>query len=122
MSSISTVLDGRYSAAVPPWRNTLCRCFLPGYLSVEPYTAAERPPTQQELHDLVSLCDVFSPNESEAASMVGPGSPQQLVDRLLDLGPALVTLRQGPQGALIKSAATGEAWQVRVVEGYLSCL
>ncbi len=44
-----------------------------GLLSVETYTAAERPATPLEVTQLLNCCDIFSPNELEAQSMVGKG-------------------------------------------------
>lgn len=70
-------------------------------MSLETYTHCASPPSQQELQDLLQLCDIFSPNELEAASIVGPGNPEQLVQRLIDAGAATVALRCGAQGAWI---------------------
>jgi len=83
-----------------------------GRLSVETYTACDAPPPQQALTELLAAVDVFSPNAVEAESVVGPGSAEQLVERLLAAGAGLVALRRGPEGALVACAATGEAWQV----------
>ena len=38
---------------------------------METFTAASQPLTEQQLQRLASLCDVFSPNEAEALSMLG---------------------------------------------------
>ena len=43
-------------------------------LSVEPFTAAEQRPSTAQLHQLMQAVDIFSPNELEAESMVGPGA------------------------------------------------
>lgn len=83
-----------------------------GLVSVETYTACDTPPSSQQLQQLLQVCDVFSPNELEATSLVGPGSPLQLVDRLLAAGATTVALRRGPEGALVKHGPSGEAWQV----------
>lgn len=54
------------------------------------------------MRELLSVVDIFSPNEAEAQSIVGQGgSPQQLVERLLQLGGQLVALRMGEQGVLL---------------------
>lgn len=75
-----------------------------GVLSVEPYTAAEEPATPQQVVQLLSACDIFSPNEAEAESLVGPGPPEELAARLLALSPAggadVVVVRCGPEGVL----------------------
>jgi hypothetical protein len=36
--------------------------------------------------DLVSSGHIFSPNEKEAVSLVGPGPPLELIERLSELG------------------------------------
>lgn len=45
----------------------------PGVLSIEPYTDAEEAAQPEQVAALLSLCDIFSPNESEAESIVGRG-------------------------------------------------
>ncbi|KAG2435179.1 hypothetical protein HXX76_007262 [Chlamydomonas incerta] len=82
-----------------------------GVLSVEPYTAAETPATRSEAVELLSHCDVFSPNEAEAESIVGPAdSPAELARRLLALSPAggvdVVVVRCGSAGVLAARRAT----------------
>ncbi len=39
---------------------------------MEPYTSAEKLLTNEALADLLSAVDIFSPNELEADSMIGP--------------------------------------------------
>jgi sugar/nucleoside kinase (ribokinase family) len=68
---------------------------------VETYTCCDTPPPEQQLRELLSVVDIFSPNSAEAASIVGPGTPQQLVQRLLQLGAQLVALRMGGDGVLL---------------------
>lgn len=53
-----------------------------GLLSVETYNIAEVAPSAGQLAALLRSCHVFSPNELEAETLVGPGTPQQLLDRL----------------------------------------
>jgi sugar/nucleoside kinase (ribokinase family) len=70
----------------------------------------------------MTLLDVFSPNEAEAASMLyGPGAgipeavrrePRRLTEPFLEAGAGLVALRRGPAGAVVHCGASGEAWQV----------
>ncbi|KAF6266108.1 Ribokinase-like protein [Scenedesmus sp. NREL 46B-D3] len=88
-----------------------------GLLSVETYTACDGPPRAEQLAALLQAVDVFSPNEAEAASIVGPGSPQQLVQRLLAAGARTVSLRMGPQGALVADAPSSTMWHVPAVPG-----
>jgi len=49
----------------------------------------------------MSVVDIFSPNAAEAESIVGPGQPQELAERLLQLGAQLVALRMGEEGVLL---------------------
>ncbi|GFR44587.1 hypothetical protein Agub_g5864, partial [Astrephomene gubernaculifera] len=73
-----------------------------GAFSVEPYTAAETAASPEQVTQLLAHCDIFSPNEAEAESIVGPGSPSELASRLLSLSPPggadLVVVRCGAQG------------------------
>ncbi len=84
-------------------------------VSVEPFRAASRPLRKEELHALLTACDIFSPNLVEAETLVGPGEPRALTQRLLDAGAPIVALRMGAEGSLVQRAATGEVWQVPAV-------
>jgi sugar/nucleoside kinase (ribokinase family) len=76
-------------------------------LSLEPWKPADRPPTDAALRQLCTAADIFSPNIAEAQSLVGSGSPDELVCRLADAGASIVTLRMGPEGSLVSiSGAT----------------
>lgn len=89
-----------------------------GVLSIEPFTTAERPLTAEELRRLVSVADIFSPNEREARSIVGGEAPPlEVVARLAAAGARVVALRRGPDGAVVHRADTGETWEVPAVEG-----
>ena len=81
-------------------------------LSVEPFTRATRPVSRETLETLCSAGDVFSPNELEAVSLVGEGSPAELCRRLADAGAKIVCVRRGEKGAVVHDAATGETWHV----------
>ncbi|KAG2485560.1 hypothetical protein HYH03_015725 [Edaphochlamys debaryana] len=93
-----------------------------GALSVEPYTAAETPATPEQVSLLLSHADIFSPNEDEAASLVGPGTPEELASRLLALSPpggaGVVVVRCGASGVLAARRRPGrgeeeaEAYQI----------
>ncbi|GLI71434.1 hypothetical protein VaNZ11_016648 [Volvox africanus] len=76
-----------------------------GVLSIEPYTAAEEAARTDKVSLLLAHCDIFSPNEAEAESIVGPGRPVELAQRLLTLSPPggadLVVVRCGPEGVLV---------------------
>ncbi|KXZ47605.1 hypothetical protein GPECTOR_34g764 [Gonium pectorale] len=58
-----------------------------GFLSVESYAEAEDAIRPERVLELLRRCDVFSPNDQEARSLVGPGNPEELALRLLSLSP-----------------------------------
>jgi hypothetical protein len=70
-------------------------------LSLEPFKPADRPLSDAALRQLCTAADIFSPNIVEAQSLVGSGSPDELVRRLTDAGTSIVTLRMGPEGSLV---------------------
>jgi cytidine kinase len=84
-------------------------------VSVEPFRAAERRLTDEELGTLLGSCDIFSPNLEEASSLVGDGPPDQLVARLAAAGASLVALRMGAVGSLVYAAATGTMQHIPAV-------
>jgi sugar/nucleoside kinase (ribokinase family) len=85
-------------------------------VSVEPFRGAQRPLTETELRNLLTAGQIFSPNQAEAQSLVGPGEPLDLLRRLVEAGAEIVALRQGATGALVCRADTGETWQIPAVE------
>jgi sugar/nucleoside kinase (ribokinase family) len=101
-----------------------------GVVSVETFAAAARPVPAAGLAALCAACDVFSPNEGEAASMLfaGGGSvprgadddPTLLTAPFLDAGARVVALRRGTRGAVVHDASgggRGRAWAVPAVPG-----
>jgi sugar/nucleoside kinase (ribokinase family) len=107
-----------------------------GFLSAETYTACDAPLSRSELRALLEPLDVFSPNEEEAASMLGvalpPGDEGQgdgddegeararaderaerlLLDALLDAAPGrglTVVLRRGKRGAMARVSSSSAA-------------
>ena len=84
-------------------------------VSVEPFRIPERPLTEGELRALLSAGQIFSPNRREVEALVGPGDPLELIERLAGAGAVVVALRQGPLGALVNRADTGETWQIPAV-------
>ena len=77
---------------------------IPAYhpaVSLEPFKPADRPLSDGALRQLCSAADIFSPNVAEAQSLVGNGSPDELVRRLTDVGASIVALRMGPEGSLV---------------------
>jgi sugar/nucleoside kinase (ribokinase family) len=85
-------------------------------VSVEPFRPSARPLTEVELRMLVSAGQIYSPNEQEAESLVGPGQPLELIRRLVEAGAEIVALRQGANGATVHRADTGETWHIPAVE------
>ena len=84
-------------------------------ISVGPFTAAVAPVPVDTLRRLCASCDVFSPNELEAASMVGSGEPAELCDRLVAAGAKTVCVRRGELGAVVRDAKSGETWSLPAV-------
>jgi cytidine kinase len=74
---------------------------LGGKVSIEPFKPAEEPPSPESLESLLEACHIFSPNLLEAASLVGQGKPLELMQRLLNAGAGVVTLRMGTAGSLV---------------------
>ncbi len=85
-------------------------------VSIEPFRPSVRPLTEAELRMLVSAGQIFSPNEQEAESLVGPGQPLELIPRLVEAGAEVVALRQGANGATVHRADSGETWHIPAVE------
>ena len=81
-------------------------------ISVEPFTRATRPVSRETLQTLCSAGHVFSPNELEAVSLVGEGSPVALCRRLAAAGAKVVCVRRGEKGAIVHDGETGETWRV----------
>ena len=73
-------------------------------VSLEPFKPADRRLSDAALRQLCSAADIFSPNVAEAQSLVGNGSPDELVRRLTDAGASIVALRMGPEGSLVYAA------------------
>ena len=71
-------------ALVGALRNAGC-----GLISIEPFTHAPTPLSASALRELMSLGDVWSPNERESKSFFADGetmSPEELVGRMRDAG------------------------------------
>ena len=63
-----------------------------------------------------SCGQIFSPNQREARALVGDGEPLALIQRLVKAGAEIVALRQGPLGAIVHRAETGETYQVPAMD------
>ncbi len=84
-------------------------------VSVEPFRPAPSRPASADLRALLTATDIFSPNQREAESLVGPGEPELLIERLIEAGASVVTLRLGSDGSLVHDAASGETQAVPAV-------
>jgi ribokinase len=63
------------------------------------------PAPREPVDDLLALADWVTPNESEAAALAGgPGTPEQLAERLRTRGATGVVLTLGAEGALLVDA------------------
>lgn len=85
-------------------------------VSLEPYRPPTRPLSPAELQALVAAGQIFSPNLEEAQALVGSGKPLDLIRRFTAAGAEIVALRQGPAGATVHRADTGETWHIPAVE------
>ncbi|BDZ64086.1 sugar kinase [Agromyces mangrovi Wang et al. 2018] len=54
---------------------------------------------------LAAQASVVFAGDDEAALLVGPGSPEELAERLAGLGPAEVVIKLGAEGALVRTGA-----------------
>lgn len=81
-------------------------------LSVEIFRPAQRVLSERELHELVSVGHIFSLNQLEAESLVGPGEPAELARRLAAAGAQVVTLRCGAAGSVVHRADSGESYHI----------
>jgi sugar/nucleoside kinase (ribokinase family) len=59
--------------------------------------------TQEELCAALRLVDVLKPCKAAACEMTGEVDPKRIADRLLELGPKVVALSQGPDGCFLAS-------------------
>lgn len=84
-------------------------------VSLEPFRPAARALNKTELRALLSAGQIFSLNEAEAQSLVGPAEPRKLLRRLVEAGAEIVALRQGEKGATVHRADTGETWHIPAV-------
>ncbi len=85
---------------------------LGGVVSVEPFRAALQPLAPAALRALLAATDIFSPNLADARSLVGPGTPEAVVGRLLDAGATVVALRLGAAGSLVADGHSGRTARI----------
>lgn len=71
------------------------------------------------IHAAVSLADILRPSLDDAIQLTGLADPDRIADFYLALGPKIVVLTLGAQGALVATAdrrETIEAWPARLVD------
>jgi sugar/nucleoside kinase (ribokinase family) len=59
---------------------------------------------EADLLELLPGADLFMPNLEQAIGLVGPGSPEEVSQRLLDHGPRAVVVTCGEHGAIYRDA------------------
>jgi cytidine kinase len=85
---------------------------LGGMVSLEPFKPAEMSPEPGLLRRMLSAGNIFAPNLEEAISLVGPGQPMELLQRLMQAGARVAVLRMGANGSLV--AQDGESGAVHI--------
>ena len=88
---------------------------LGGVVSIESFCPAAKLPDENALRQLVQAADIFSLNEHEAVSLVGPGKPQILAGRLIAAGANVLCLRLGPNGSLVVDAKSEKAFLIPAI-------
>ena len=95
-------------------------------VSIEPFRPSERSLTTTELKSLISGAPIFSPNLSEARSLVPPLnkiSQQEEVIALmaifLDSGAQVISLRMGPDGSWVGSQQTENIFHIPAFETHV---
>lgn len=81
-------------------------------VGIEVFRHADRPLSDAQLRALASAAHILSPNLWEAETMLGAAPPDEQVRRLNDAGAAVVALRMGADGTLLRRADTGETVHV----------
>jgi sugar/nucleoside kinase (ribokinase family) len=80
---------------------------LGGLLSVEPFRPAQCQIGQDKLEQLLSVADIFSANQSEASSLVGPAEPAEQALRMVEAGAKVAVIRCAEAGSLAATHQTG---------------
>jgi sugar/nucleoside kinase (ribokinase family) len=84
-------------------------------VSVEPFKEALKPASESSLRELFETIEIYSPNLSEARSLLGLEAPEELVRRFAELGVRTLALRMGSAGSLVYSVKTGHSQHVPAV-------
>jgi sugar/nucleoside kinase (ribokinase family) len=90
---------------------------LGGAVSIEPFKPADRLLTPEARMHLARAGRIFSPNQVEAASMLGEDEPVRAVQSFAQAGAQVVPLRMGAQGSLVLDASTGRVASIPAFPG-----
>lgn len=85
-------------------------------VSLEPFKAPDHPLSDEEIRAILAACEVFSPNEYEAAQITGSEDNQTMLARFRLLGGRILALRRGAQGADIWNLVEGRGVHVPAVQ------
>ncbi len=58
------------------------------------------------IFDMLARCDIALPSHDDITALTGPADPDAVIDRILSLGPRIVALKLGSQGALVADSAS----------------
>ncbi len=91
------------------------------FVSLEPFRPPDHPLNDTALADILSACDLFSPNWHEAQAITGHTDRRAILEHLLRLGARFVAIRHGADGAEVWDLGTRRgvwvpAVPVRVVD------
>ncbi len=78
-------------------------------ISIEPFRGLDQPLPDDDLHTLLSQCDIYSPTWREAVSIFGTDDKAALLRRARTHGGTILALRKGEAGA--------EVWDLRAGTG-----
>ncbi len=88
-----------------------------GYrVSLEPFKSPDQPLSDDEIHSMLTACDIFSPNWNEASRIIGSDDVNTVIARFQALGCRILALRRGTEGADVWDFTTGESIHVPAVE------
>lgn len=74
-------------------------------VALEPFKAVDAPRSDEALREILSSCDIYSPNAAELFSEFGTMGKREVLDRAKQLGGKIFAIRKGEQGA--------EAWNLQ---------
>jgi sugar/nucleoside kinase (ribokinase family) len=85
-------------------------------VSLEPFKPPDTPMSDSAIRDMVTACDIFSPNWREASRIAGSENYDTVIARFQTLGCRILALRHGADGADVWDFTTGAGVHVPAVE------